>query len=50
MDPFIIKKLMDNPEYYNYLKESFDWINEATTQIESADKEIGQNFTDTMEQ
>ena len=36
--------------YYNYLKESFDWINEATTQIESADKEIGQNFTDTIEQ
>ena len=26
MDPFIINKLMDNPEYYNYLKENSEWV------------------------
>lgn len=26
MDPLIIKKLEDSPEYYNYLKENSEWI------------------------
>lgn len=26
MDPSIIKKLLDKPEYYNYLKENSNWV------------------------
>ncbi|MBR5662557.1 MAG: hypothetical protein IKX00_02755 [Bacilli bacterium] len=26
MDPLIIKKLIDSPEYYNYLKENSEWV------------------------
>ena len=26
MDPIIIKKLMEKPEYYNYLKENSEWV------------------------
>lgn len=26
MDPLIIKKLLESPEYYNYLKENSEWI------------------------
>ena len=37
-------------KYYNYLRDSFEWINETTTQIESADETIGQTYTDTIEQ
>lgn len=26
MDPMIIKKLLESPEYYNYLKENSEWV------------------------
>ena len=26
MDPLIIKKLNESPEYYNYLKENSEWV------------------------
>lgn len=26
MHPQIVKKLMDSPEYYNYLKENSTWV------------------------
>jgi len=26
MHPLIIKKLMENKEYYNYLKENSEWV------------------------
>lgn len=26
MNPLIIKKLMENKEYYNYLKENSEWV------------------------
>ncbi len=33
-------------KYYNYLKESFDWINTATDKVQVADTEIGKTYTD----
>ena len=26
MDPYIMKKLIENKEYYNYLKENSTWV------------------------
>lgn len=26
MNPIIIKKLLEKPEYYNYLKENSEWV------------------------
>lgn len=26
MDPMIIKKFMEEPKYYNYLKENSEWV------------------------
>lgn len=34
-------------KYYNYLKETFDWINEATDQVTTADTEVAKTYVDT---
>ena len=34
-------------KYYNYLKDTFEWINETAEQVGAADNEVARTYADT---